>query len=314
MATPCAACGSPLPEHASLRGFDRLHRTPGSFEVAICRECGSGRTLPLVGEEALAAFYPEGYTAHVRPPTPLSGFLATALARLRYHRALGRAPLGALRRLPAGRLLDVGSGRGDLGDALTRKGWRVTGVEPSERASAEARSRGLDVEGGTIADVTDRLEPGFDAVVFQHSLEHVSEPLDDLMLVHRLLREGGLLLVSVPNFDSWQRRRFGSAWLHLDLPRHRSHFSARGLELLVRRAGFEVASVHTSTHPDGLPMSVQYRVLGRRRLEHGALLYASVGLSLVLVPLSAALNAIAGGGDVLDLVAVKGSGVETARR
>jgi hypothetical protein len=55
-------------------------------------------------------------------------------------------------------------------------------------------------------------------------------------------------------------------------------------------------------------MSVQYRLLGRRRLEHGALVYASVGLSLALVPFSVAANTLAGGGDVLDLVAVKGAG------
>jgi len=60
-------------------------------------------------------------------------------------------------------------------------------------------------------------------------------------------------------------------------------------------------------------MSAQYRLLGRRRFDRGMLLYASVGLNLLLVPLSAALNAIAGGGDVLDLVAVKGSGAESRR-
>jgi SAM-dependent methyltransferase len=270
--------------------------------------------LPIVPENALAAFYPEGYTAHVRPPTPLSGFLATGLARWRYRRALERPPLSALTERRADRLLDVGSGRGDLGVALSGRGWRVTGVEPSERASAEARRRGLEVERGTISEVAERLTPGFEAVVFQHSLEHVAEPLDDLRAAQGLLREGGFLLVSVPNFDSWQRRRFGSAWLHLDLPRHRSHFSARGLELLVRRAGFEVLSIGTSTHLDGLPMSAQYRLLGRRLLAHGPFLYASVGLSLALAPLSVALNMLAGGGDVLDLVAAKGSGVETARR
>jgi SAM-dependent methyltransferase len=190
----------------------------------------------------------------------------------------------------------------------------VVGVEPSERASADARSRGLEVERGTISEVAERLDPGFDAVVFQHSLEHVTEPLDDLEVAREVLRKGGLLLVSVPNFDSWQRRRFGSAWLHLDLPRHRSHFSERGLELLARRAGFQVQSMDTSTHLDGLPMSIQYRLLGRRRLVQGPLLYASVGVSLVVAPLSVALNTLAGAGDVLDLVAVKGSGPETVRR
>jgi SAM-dependent methyltransferase len=314
MGPACPACGSPLPERPSLRGYDRLHGVPGSFEVVICRTCGSGRTLPLVETGELGAFYPDDYTAHGVRRGWLARTLAAALARGRYRRSLRRPPLGALRPLGGGRLLDVGSGRGDLAEALSRRGWRVTGIELSDTASAEARRRGLAVESGTISEVAERLEPGYDAVVFQHSLEHVIEPLDDLNAARELLGPGGLLLVSVPNFDCWQRRRFGSAWLHLDLPRHRSHFSARGLELLVGRAGFEPRSVSTSTHLDGLPLSLQYRLLGRRRFDHGALLYASTGFSLLLVPVSAALNGIAGGGDVLDVIGVKSTESADARR
>ena len=104
---------------------------------------------------------------------------------------------------------------------------------------------------------------GFDAVVFQHSLEHVAEPLDDLRAAAGVLRPDGLALISLPNFGCWQARRFGADWFHLDLPRHRSHFTRRGLEALVRRAGLSPAGTSTSTSADGLPMSLQYRRYGR---------------------------------------------------
>ena len=44
------------------------------------------------------------------------------------------------------------------------------------------------------------------------------------------LRPGGLVLITVPNFAWWQRRRFGNRWYHLDLPRHRVHLTPKGSE------------------------------------------------------------------------------------
>jgi SAM-dependent methyltransferase len=297
----CPACGAPLPEEASLRGFDRLHGTPGVFEVRTCEACGSGRTFPLVSTADLERFYPESYNAYALPDQAVLRLLATMLFRWRYWRALRRPPLGVLRQLPPGRVLDVGAGRGDLGVVLGRLGWQVTGLEPSADACDRGRSRGLEMVQGTL-ETADPVELGaaYDAVVFQHSLEHLVEPKDDLDRARGLLQRGGLLLVSLPNFGSWQSRSFGSAWFQLDLPRHRAHFTAAGLERLLRRCGFEKAELTTSTTADSLPMSLQYRLFGRRRVRRGLPLYLMFGLSLTLVPLGVLLNVLKGGGDQLD--------------
>jgi SAM-dependent methyltransferase len=153
---------------------------------------------------------------------------------------------------------------------------------------------------GTLATANPReLGSAYDVVIFQHSLEHVADPGRDLARAGRLLKQGGLLVVFVPNFGSWQSRAFGSAWFHLDLPRHRAHFTPTGLERLLRRSGFEQPRLRTSTTADGLPMSLQYRLFGRRRARRGPPLYLTFGLSLALVPLSLVLNALRGGGDEL---------------
>jgi SAM-dependent methyltransferase len=301
-ASQCPACGAPLPEEASLRGFDRLHGTSGAVEVRICDACGTGRTFPLVSSDALSAFYPASYGAHAPP----AGTLARLLVRRRYSRALRRHPLCLFRRGPAGRLLDVGAGSGDLGASLASLGWTVVGVEPSAEACIRGSRRGLEMIEGTLETADpDELGSTYDAVVFQHSLEHVVEPAQDLARAHALLRDGGLLAVSVPNFGSWQSRAFGSAWLHLDLPRHRTHFTAAGLERLLRRSGFEDVALATATTPDGLPMSLEYCTFGRRRSDGGPVLYLSVLLSLALVLPSVFLNAFTGGGDELGAAAVK---------
>jgi SAM-dependent methyltransferase len=307
MSLACPACGTELGERPALTGTDRLHRLPGEFTVVVCTACGSGRTLPYVPSELLGSLYPADYNAYGLPENIVLRAVATLLFRARYARALRADSLSALRGRPPGRLLDVGSGRGDLGLVLQGSGWQVTGLEPSPQACQEARARGVPTERGTLTHDGGRLEGGYDAVVFNHSLEHVAEPAEDLAVAGSLLAESGLLLLSAPNFGSWQRRRFGSAWYHLDLPRHRSHFTARGLELLLAGAGLRTIRMTTSTSPDGLPMSLQYFVLGRRRLDSALGSYAFMGASLLALPLTAASGA-AGGGDLLHAVAIKRAG------
>jgi SAM-dependent methyltransferase len=300
----CAACGGPLDQAPVLRGFDRLHGGPGEYSVAVCPACGSGRTLPLVASDRLEAFYPSEYNAYALPGNPVLRGLATALFESRYRRALQSQPMGALAGRAPGRLLDVGSGRGDLGVVLTRLGWQVTGLEPSAEAVAHARMRGLESEQGTLTEGTPR-EDGYDAVVFNHSLEHVVEPFEDLSTAHRLIQPGGLVLISLPNFGSWQARRFGSRWFHLDLPRHRTHFTESGLDMLLGRTGFTRIRTTTSTSADGLPMSLQYRLLGRRRIAGGLGRYVSISATLALVPLTVVADRVAGSGDLLHAVAEK---------
>src|SRR5919202_5891427 len=302
-APTCPACDAKLPATAALRGGDRLHGIPGDVRVHVCASCGSGRTLPMVPSEELGALYPPGYNAYRLPAGALPRAAATGLFRWRYWRAVRRPPLDALAAMVPGRLLDVGSGRGDLGVTLTARGWKGTGLEPSPEACPEARARGVPTIQGILTAAAQPLPDGFDAVVFQHSLEHVAEPLDDLRAAARVLRPGGLVLISVPNFGSWQARRFGADWFHLDLPRHRSHFTAAGLETLLQRAGLEPCSSSVSTSADGLPMSLQYRRFGERRYRAGWQLYAATALTLAGAPFTALLDRLARDGDVLHAVA-----------
>ena len=52
-------------------------------------------------------------------------------------------------------------------------------------------------------------------------------------------------MVIIPNFGSWQRKLFGSRWFHLDLPRHRIHFTLGSLERAIQRAGLSVERIGT---------------------------------------------------------------------
>jgi SAM-dependent methyltransferase len=307
MELDCPCCGAAITGAPALRGPDRLHGTGGDFEVVICGVCGSGVTLPLLHGSELAAFYPESYGPYDAARGGAVARISAVIQRLQGNRALRTAPLRALADRAPGRLVDVGCGRGDLGAHLIERGWSVTGIEPSANACEAAGARGLDARQGTVDDV--ELEPGFyDAAVFRHSLEHVTDPVAALVRVRDALRPGGLVLISVPNFGCWQRRRFGSRWYHLDLPRHRVHFTGTGLARALERAGLEPPELATSTSPVGLPASIQYAVAGRCLFPSGLPLRLAAGASTLVWPLTALADRLGGGGDVLEASARRSDG------
>ena len=75
-------------------------------------------------------------------------------------------------------------------------------------------------------------------------LEHLERPAAALGRIHDWLAPGGGLLLGVPNLDSWQARLSGDRWYHLDVPRHRTHFTVAGASALLARSGFDVLAVH----------------------------------------------------------------------
>ena len=107
----------------------------------------------------------------------------------------------------------------------------------------------------------------------------------------------------MPNFDSWQRRRFRDSWFHLDLPRHRTHFTEAGLRSTLERAGLTVTSVTTSTSTVGLPGTLQYAIFGRCLFPQGLGLRVASGLCVLTLPLARLVDGLRGGGDQLHAVA-----------
>jgi len=299
----CPICGAQLPPPAIVAP-DRGQGTAGTFEVASCRVCGAGVTLPIAGAQELAAFYPSGYGPHVGIEHGVLRIVSSAIRWLQGTLAWRRPPVAALAGARPGRGLDVGAGRGDLAAMLERRGWRMTAIEPAAGAVAQLRARGIDALEGVLGTVALGSEQ-FDFAVFQHSLEHTPDPVGDLRLAAAALRPGGLVLVSVPNFGSWQRRAFAGSWYHLDLPRHRTHFTADALRRALAAAGFGEARFARSSSAVGLPASVQYRLAGRCLFPDGMALRVATGLCALTLPVTWALDRIAGEGDTLHVVARK---------
>jgi 2-polyprenyl-6-hydroxyphenyl methylase/3-demethylubiquinone-9 3-methyltransferase len=125
-------------------------------------------------------------------------FLRDELVRHFALAASGLRPLEALA------ILDVGCGGGLIAEPLTRLGARVTGLDPApeniEAARRHAAGQGLDIHyrAGRIEELAaEGLH--FDAVVCLEVVEHVPDPALFLKTAAKLVRPGGLILLSTIN-------------------------------------------------------------------------------------------------------------------
>ena len=149
------------------------------------------------------------------------------------------------------RLLDVGAGKGHrirkFCQLFAERGIEVepSGIEISPElakiSNAIFQKLGGQVVANTALHGMTEFEPeSFDVVIMQCYLEHEAQPLEVLRRTLPVLSERGVVLVKVPNFDSWNRSIRGKRWCGFRFPDHVNYFTSTTLEMLCQEAGFEM--------------------------------------------------------------------------
>lgn len=149
-----------------------------------------------------------------------------------------------VQRLGPRKILDVGCGDGRLARAIRAHcpDAIIHGCDVS--AVALARSEGLDRQYAVDLDCEVLPEAGgsFDLVIASEVIEHLIQPDHVLAELARVLRQGGHVVLTVPNVAFW---RFRVQALCGHVPsvtaddRHLHSFNASLLDQLIRRAGLE---------------------------------------------------------------------------
>lgn len=156
---------------------------------------------------------------------------------------------------PGQYLLDVGCGTGDFLNIMKQRGWEVQGVEPVEESAERARQHfGLDVRTGVLEKV-DLPKGSYDVISLFHVVEHMQDATGFVRSAARWARPGGFVVIEVPNFFGFARRRHRDTWLHLRPGEHISHFTPGTLRRLFIRAGMQPCRILTPTWI-GEPLSV----------------------------------------------------------
>lgn len=234
----CPICEKPPTQKLGRRG-GAAHREGLGVETEIwrCGDCGlvfpNPMPLPVGGLQQHYAEPPEEYFQHHEPARKESA--AAALLRRAEQLTKGK-----------GRLLDVGSGRGEFLKAALAEGWDPIGIEPSEAFARHAEKYSGGVVKREPIEQCNFEDNTFDVVILSAVLEHLYQPNDTLKEISRVLRPGGALFVDVPNEEGlyfrvgnfYQRLR-GRDWVVNTAPTfspfHLFGFGPRSLKKLLQR-------------------------------------------------------------------------------
>ncbi|WP_296696952.1 class I SAM-dependent methyltransferase [Thiocapsa sp. UBA6158] len=276
----CELCGCPgKPLYTGLA--DRLFGASGEWNLSECSNpaCGLMWLNPMPSEEDIGLAYLNYYT-HDPRRTPLfermlAWFLYTSLGLLAERR---RADLMYLDRISPGRLLEVGFGDGRRLERLSAMGWTVEGQEVDPVAIRQARDRGLTTHQGALETIG---LPGdcYDAVIANHVIEHIHDPVGLLAECRRLLKPGGRLILVTPNSNSYGHALFRESWLPLDPPRHLHLFSTATMIALLRRAGFRDPLIWTTMARAGTVFRGSHDL--KLRQAHSVTAFPRVGTALL---------------------------------
>ncbi len=124
----------------------------------------------------------------------------------------------------------------------TAPGGHVVAVEPDERVAASC-GRAAARASGARAHRERALEARrFDVVHSCHTIEHLIHPAKTLADHHRVLKDGGLLILDAPNTALLASDDIVEEWF---IDKHLYHFSERTLSRMIEAAGFTILE-----HPD----------------------------------------------------------------
>ena len=240
MIDTCPLCGGQQLEHA-LTCTD-YYASGETFEIIRCAHCGFLMTqnVPVEAEICMNFESPENISHY----DTQKGLMNRVYHWVRQYMLSQKARLVKhASKMPKGTILDYGTGTGYFANTMVRKGWTVKAIEKSPQARTFAKEHfGLDVDAETALPHYEAAT--FDVVTLWHVMEHLEHLNEMWNTLHRILKERGVLIVAVPNPNSYDAQKYKEWWAAYDVPRHLWHFSPSVMQKFGAKHGFILEAEH----------------------------------------------------------------------
>ncbi|MEZ5552633.1 MAG: class I SAM-dependent methyltransferase [Pseudomonadales bacterium] len=232
---PCPLCN--CAEHKILfQTKDYRQRvSDDAFTVSRCLECGAGYLSLRPTEEDLPRYYDEHFYWSFENDESARD---SRESLLRNRQSQIRAKARWLSHLSPGRLLDIGTMKGEFIYHMASLGWDCEGVEFSR---TPPNLFNMPIHYGDFLEMQGLPDSGYDCITLWAVLEHIYRPAEYIEKISRLLKPGGQLVLLVTNFNTLQARFFEMD----DYPRHLNLFTKKSVRTLLQRHGLSIDRVST---------------------------------------------------------------------
>ncbi|MDD5530256.1 MAG: class I SAM-dependent methyltransferase [bacterium] len=204
------------------------------YKIIECPKCGLLRLNPLPTKEDISRLYSSDYYYGKEKNRRFKGIIEffIYLTHLRLSKEISTL------RNNKGKILDVGCGKGWFLAGCRALNWETYGTEITNTTSDFAtKELHLDVLSKDISECN-FPDSYFDVVTCLHSFEHLSQPVETLKEIRRIIKKKGVLILTLPNIDSFQFKISKRHWFHLGIPYHYYNYSTKNISILLTKAGF----------------------------------------------------------------------------
>lgn len=244
--TQCLACNSTNHQPFVQTSAMMHEHLPVKYNFDRCEDCGLVFLNPRVPEAELGQFY----TAAYLPYRVEEAWGKYAAFVKQDQRNIDQARVNRVKKhhdlTTQSRILDVGCGKPSFLACLRNDTpAQLIGLDFSDEGwiNEPETYKGIDLRKGEVADL--HGEPPVDVITMWHYLEHDYRPQQHLRQLLGVAHPETRLIVEVPNFDSYTRRKFGQHWAGYHTPRHTALYSPNNMEILMKNSGWQVEQVLT---------------------------------------------------------------------
>jgi 2-polyprenyl-3-methyl-5-hydroxy-6-metoxy-1,4-benzoquinol methylase len=142
-------------------------------------------------------------------------------------------------------LIDVGCGDGLFLVSAKKRNWNVYGTEFTEEALEVCKKKGIEMTKSPL-DSKHYSSGFFDVITSFEVIEHINTPREELRSFFEILRKGGIVYVTTPNFNSISRNIVGSKWNIIEYPEHLTYYTRSTLRKVFNAFNFSLLEINTT--------------------------------------------------------------------
>jgi len=228
---PCIVCGS-----TKFEPLSQKDRYGFYFPCVICENCGLVQTNPRMDQESYNKFYDKEYRPmYSGRKQPYSDFFKHQF--LKGGRVYHYLTTMLNTELTDKFIVEIGTGAGGSMKYFQDKGNSTLGLDLGTEYVAYGKSKGLNVEVGTI-DYLKSVQKKPDIIIYCQVMEHILNPIYELKKVRKYMDAHSLLYIEVPGVKH-MRHSFGMDFLLYLQNAHVYHFTLTSLTNVMQKAGFQ---------------------------------------------------------------------------